>query len=1200
MPARQCLSSSRSQSMASVDVSMGAGRELFNCFHGNLKLPSIKSPAALQDMAGRGRADAEDTDTLLHTDFNDSNSTFDCPPLKLDHCDLLLDAMDAQLSRLQVQPWKREAVSKEADLSNTAPFGWSQSLSKDTGLGSTSQTNDTPMCCFDLVHTPTREQTSGSWEDPVTHEETNERLDRWTRDREETESRREQVIWRLERLLGDSCNDGRMAEETHPPSDSICTEDFGRRFREEMVEMALPDSAMQQLDKEEEAERTDISDSDTHQIPPRAGVVTDHGNIQYNNSCSPRAKCLAGVPVRSFDTVSIDSDLDTVCTEHVRQHIHKRSGWRSLIHSVTNMNDHCTTQSDYDTATQEESESQSTSVQRSPHKRVHNRSLSLRKAQRNKKETHRTVCSLSDNDKDTDEEMNPWRRKSNPERTSEKLQSDWTKMKEQLRNLQQKCEREEETLRMKRAHLKDVELCLSELQQKRKHALQELKRLTSERSQMEKERKSLESNLRERHEEKESISCQLQTLQRQKESCLLEVRGVKEDLATLTQRKQTLTDGSYMSRNNVMSVLEREEMERQLDSTKTELFAEQRCAREKLECMQERLEETREELHSATETVNSLRNRCSCLEDEHMQKKGQTETLEVQVSELHGDLGRCKIRLGTLEKTLAQKELQLLHVQEQYEALQAERDGLRGELEHLKTQHYEELKEAQEQTHMLMVNKQSEEEKTRALKEETLALTQRIEFMQSSIQRKEEEVIKLRKSLRQQKEEAKKHEEDLEIEATKKAHEAVEEEQRKWEEEKVESMQVHCGILEEQHRKSLESLRSEMQREKSKALASQHQVLELKKKVQELESERDVQQKEQQSLMAAICKSLKEEHQAELQQSQRYMAQSQKTALRLQQDVRLAVEENDRLRVMLEEKESSHNLITAEMEQQLGAECQHLHLLLEQSGAKHSSGGPPLRFTVTEALTNLRTLREQLKIFISRLLQELVAQKQTNDQLRQDKERELSIQRQQLRVERDQALSSIKKRLIQDHIEELSSLKWAQMSDGGAEGGAASSLRRQLKDKDLELVQVQRSMAEWKENTAARLACKFEEELTTELERCKAKLLRGRKASKTREERQRKFDRSDGAKETQKPACGPSLHAVDSAASHGPSDVASLKLLSYLQSRVKQLRVENQAHTWSPPPRATAPVDLSGSYLNTIAQGQDSAGILNQSSGQRV
>jgi len=65
--------------------------------------------------------------------------------------------------------------------------------------------------------------------------------------------------------------------------------------------------------------------------------------------------------------------------------------------------------------------------------------------------------------------------------------------------------------------------------------------------------------------------------------------------------------------------------------------------------------------------------------------------------------------------------------------------------------------------------------------------------------------------------------------------------------------------------------------------------------------------------------------------------QSLRTVLRLEQDVRLAVEESDRLRVKLEERESSHKLCTAEMEQQLrhwaqqlGAECQQLHFLVEQ------------------------------------------------------------------------------------------------------------------------------------------------------------------------------------------------------------------------------------------------------------------------------
>lgn len=40
-----------------------------------------------------------------------------------------------------------------------APLQRSQSLSKDTGLGST--TNDTPMSCLEFIYTPTTEHTSG-------------------------------------------------------------------------------------------------------------------------------------------------------------------------------------------------------------------------------------------------------------------------------------------------------------------------------------------------------------------------------------------------------------------------------------------------------------------------------------------------------------------------------------------------------------------------------------------------------------------------------------------------------------------------------------------------------------------------------------------------------------------------------------------------------------------------------------------------------------------------------------------------------------------------------------------------------------------------------------------------------------------------------------------------------------------------------
>nr|XP_020458075.1 involucrin-like [Monopterus albus] len=448
---------------------------------------------------------------------------------------------------------------------------------------------------------------------------------------------------------------------------------------------------------------------------------------------------------------------------------------------------------------------------------------------------------------------------------------------------------------------------------------------------------------------------------------------------------------------------------------------------------------------------------------------------------------------------------------------------------------------------------------------------------ESSGHGKEDEVKQLRKSLEQQKEEANNRQEELHVDALERVHKAIEEERRKWEAEKVEAVQVQRGILEEQNRKSLESMRSEMQQEKSKALAIQHKMMELKTRVQELESERCAQQREQESLLAVTCKSLKEGHQAELQRLERQIGQeSQRTVLQLERAVQLAEGEADRLRVMLEERESSHKQVTAELDrqlrhwvQELGAECQHLHLLVEQSGAKQSAVQLPESPTVAEAFTNLRTLREQLMQLINHLHKELDSQKKTTEQLRQDKERELSIQRQQLRIERDQALNFLKMRLIQEHVEELSSMNWAHMSDG-----VAASLRKQLKTKDAELRQVQRNMGQWKEQTAARPACGFEEDLTAELER---------KISNTPVERQKKSERSEehvtlSAKETLHSACSPSLHA----ASYSPSNVASFKVLHYLQSRVKQLRVENQANNWNPSPPDTVPLDLSGSYLATV------------------
>ncbi|XP_058491880.1 trichohyalin [Solea solea] len=1107
-----------------------------------------------------GGADAEDTEELLYTDLNVSRSDFDPEPLRPDHCDLLLDAIDAQLGQLQVQTQKHQDIFKKP-VCRDAALQWSQSPSKDTGLGSTMQTNDAPMSCLDLIHSPVTEQRLDCRRSPESQEETEDMSDVRTRIREDVESHREEVMWRLQGLLGDACKENTLTE-TRPPTDSICTEDFVRRFREEMVEVALPRSIVPQRDKEEDTERTEISDRDTRQSEQKGqSVCVVDGSSTPGKSTKETASVHYSL---SKKTSQRRQELDDCPPHNFRGNVaninektpNGRDGrrWRPLIQSITGSDDSST-----DTHTQEESEPQSTSVHSSTFGEEQKRS---RKALHKKRQTYRLVCSVGDEDTD--------------ERTSETMQ--WMKMKERLNHLRQKCEREEETLRMKMTQFRDVELCLSELRQRRKHALQELERLSAEMNQMETEKQNMELFLEERRSECDSISCHVEELQMQRESFLIDIRDMEEELATLGQRKKSLRDGPFKEKENsviVMSVLEREELERQLDHSKTALFAEQRRAREKLESMQESLEQTREELQRATESESSLRHSCARLQEKQTQKKEKIQALEARVGELQAERGQCQLRAVTLEKMLAQKELQLLTVQEQHGALQAERDGLKGALRHLKNQHCTAQREAREHTYQIML--------------------------------KEDEVKKLQISLEQQREQAEKREEELHKDNSEKVHKAVEEERRRWEAERVEAVQVHCGRLEEKNRKSVERVKSELQQEKSKTLTLQHKVSELKKRMQELERDTCAQQREQESLLTVICKSLKEEHQAELLRLKKQTTQERRgTEVRLEQAVCVAEKEAGRLRVMLEDRESSYNRITAELEQQhrlwaqeLRAECQHLHLLLEQSGAKLGPVPLPVSPTEAEALTSLRALREQLEHVITHLHQELHSQQLNTEQLRKHKERELGMQREQLRMENDQARDSLKERLIQEHIEELSSLTRTHVSEGG--GGVAASLRKQLKAKDLELRQLQRSMSEWKEQTTARLACKFEEELTVELERCKTKLLRGRKTKI--QGRERISEKAEGgeemapkAKETQNSIFCPSLHVVvDSAASRSPSDVASFKLLRFLQTRVKQLRLENQAYHWNPSPPHTVAVDLSGSYLSTIPQGQDSVSqVINQ------
>ncbi|ROI27750.1 hypothetical protein DPX16_23072 [Anabarilius grahami] len=258
----------------------------------------------------------ENTDELLSADVDEGVDVYGLIPVSLshDHCDVLLDAIDAQLSHLQLhsQSQMHAGNSKRYEFPFSGYLDRSQSVSKDTGLGSIVPTNDKTPSYPDW--------TPLGGKDDQTEHQTMEIMkvgasvpDVWRPEGDgslSSASRVEQCRWRLERLLGRSAEVAGIGnEEDEFTMDSVCTEDFSTRFREEML--VLPASGAPINTAELTEERSE--------------------NQSLHSSRTP-IRHLAGMPMQSFDSVTIDTDLDTVCSEQVRQHLKSALSNRTVTH----------------------------------------------------------------------------------------------------------------------------------------------------------------------------------------------------------------------------------------------------------------------------------------------------------------------------------------------------------------------------------------------------------------------------------------------------------------------------------------------------------------------------------------------------------------------------------------------------------------------------------------------------------------------------------------------------------------------------------------------------------------------------------------------------------------------------------------------------------------------------------------------------
>ncbi|MCI4392875.1 hypothetical protein PGIGA_G00150930 [Pangasianodon gigas] len=1118
---------------------------------------------------------ADDTDELLCTEVISDFGV--CPPaVPRDHCDLLLDAIDAQLSRLQTcsHGQANGGNGKTEDILGSVSLDRSTSVSKDTGLGTDKASSAPEGLNSDHADLTTVEPSRSGMElAGLRGDECEEHVGLGTATSWHTggaggvrSSKTEQCLWRLERLLGPGT--GVTRKEEGDEQDSVRTEDFSARFLEEMLEPTKLSAAGSAPD----FSAPDCASISSDTTTLTESQVTSSQNADQNPSVlsfkSP-SRQLAGVPLKSFDLVTIDSDLDSVCTERVRHHLQSTLTNRTAqegflqIGSCEGRTSVKTTQRPENQIVSSEDEVNSVCVRR--YRLLRSPASVQRREKRNQSRRNNTSTSSTASTASkakADDDINP--------------------------------------------EFSYVELSLAELQQQKEAALQGVERLREEVEQAEKEQHTLLLSVTHTRTHTQLLRSELHKLQAQRDLYIQEVRALQESQAALQRHITTVhhdTSPQKHVNSGSVSALEREEMDRLLDNAKSELFSEQRRFRRTLDSMQERLEEVTQELEQKQEEYRKLREKCSQLEEKLIAAtKTRQELQESSQSKRVEQEGR----LGALEKIIAQKELLLLATQEEKNRLEMEVRAVREEesakltaaLAHAQKQ--KEVEVEQHRTQMTLthaeelhrVRIQVHEIKEAALREQAVTHTRHTESLHNRIQMAEEEVNRLQESLKQQQEELSRREEELRGETQEQVKRAVEREQRKWEEQRAESLREQQVRLEKQMQEVERRGRAEVEREKRSALALQNKVVELQKTVEELDSAA--------SKQTAVVRALRDEHQTELYKLRRQLQQeAESEAMRLKECVKRSEQELQGVRAELAECErlqqgaaARHEQQSASWAQDIHTECVCLQELLTHNGFTVDNTHVSHSVTVSEAVQVLQSLRKSLHHLITSLQNHITSLTHAKQQLSADKEEELHVQREQLTAEKERAVNVLREKLIQEHIEELSSLNRVRLREDDDGDGVAARLRRQLRAKDEELRQVQRNMVQWKEKTTARLARKFEQELTSELER---------KACRQKSEQRWRLEQLEGemrhltasSTEIVPASSASSAHIPDTASSH---DLDSYKLLRHLQSRIRQLQADTQSHTHTYTPSAVrlnrdrdrGNTELAGSYLETIAPALDS------------
>ncbi|CAH2296014.1 Hypothetical predicted protein [Pelobates cultripes] len=933
-------------------------------------------------------------------------------------------------------------------------------------------------------------------------------------------------------------------------------------------------------------------------------------------------KHIAGIPLKSFDTVTVDSDLDSVTTERVWDHIRKARGIKKghadsghstrRLHWNHNERVRYTASSKMSKDDDDEEEFEIASTQW--------RSGSTKQWTSSPNKAQESITRAISSDFQDSPDQAQYRR------AIEDLATEQVLLEESAAKLRRDAIVEEERLTKKKAQCREADLSLNDILLQKKEAYLELESLRDLLERTRNEAVRMETHVRETQMAEESLRSELVLLEYKHSDYLKELKelemeldsikqqcssahssqisNLKYEISSLTNERDELkarlrhTEGS-------LTFMERQELERQLSNAKSELFSEQRTTRAKIVKLEENLEESQCKLEEKItecaekqEKNKQLKSQLRELEKKYesqIQKQEeeaseQNEDFNQQVTELSSQVREQNTRIASLEKILSEKELDLLRLRDVISSLKAEKEAQVFAAEALKEEQNKrvldlqqlhqqdkimtdrqlaELKEqmhCQKQMEIQQFAENMEQVKIKALQDQAESLRKETDKALKTLEGKDKEIAKLKETLKSQKESMKKLAAELKQEAREMVHNTLLREQKKWEGEKKDALQIQRHTLEEQKLQDMADLREALENEHRMVMTLERKLADLQNEIQEHEIHKRSLLRENQEALDELRAVLKEEKQQELMKLQQELSQDrdrdlERLKIRLQQMEEeqhvLRAEKNE---AVFREREALAHTERAEraLAREITAECEHI---MNTPGRPRTQSPSRSRsqscLSTNQALQMLHGVNEENNQFIHELQQEVEAQKRTVIHVQREKERELQQLKEQLQMDKEKALSLLKERLIQEHIEEITNMQRDQLR--GSNGPDGQSLRQQLREKDNELRAIQRNMAKWKEETATKLAQKFEEELNVELE----KSLSRSKASESHRYTERVGSgvcRLSGINDRRenshlRSASTPSLNGVS--AQH---DFGALKILRNLQGRVRELRADRRVY----------------------------------------